>query len=172
MYLDWFEKYIKEWTAITTVDATEGGALIHGSKIMTLKKAIQKYCKRDFNVKWHINRVKKLFPDEYQEIPLEYFENADKKLEDVRKKADQTNGDHGKAEKHLPFDQPVFCRPDLSDSDDCDRNEIQECHADEQIIKETVSQNKMTVGIRVDILDRGIKKECRSQVKTSVVISR
>ena len=87
LYLDWFEKYIKEWTAITTVDATEGGALIHGSKIMTLKKAIQKYCKRDFNVKWHINRVKKLFPDEYQEIPLEYFENADKKLEDVRKKA-------------------------------------------------------------------------------------
>lgn len=43
---------------ITTVDATEGGALIHGSKVMTLKKAVQKYCKREFNVKWHINHVK------------------------------------------------------------------------------------------------------------------
>ena len=87
LYLDWFEKYIREWKKITTIDATEGGAMIHGSKIMTLKKAIQKYCKRDFNVKWHINRVKKLFPDEYQDIPLKYFEDAGIKLDEVCKKA-------------------------------------------------------------------------------------
>ncbi len=25
VYLDWFEKYIRDWNMITTVDATEGG---------------------------------------------------------------------------------------------------------------------------------------------------
>lgn len=99
VYLDWFEKYIKEWNMITTVDATEGGALIHGSKIMTLKKAIQKYCKRDFNVKWHISRVKKLFPQEYRYIPLEYFEEAGTKLEEVRKKAQEGLKYYEKLEK-------------------------------------------------------------------------
>lgn len=86
-YLEWFEKYIKEWDLITTVDATEGGAKIHGSKVMTLKHAIQKYCKREFNVKWHIDRVKKLFPEKYQDIPLQYFRESEKKIEEVKKKA-------------------------------------------------------------------------------------
>ena len=99
LYLDWFEKYIKEWNMITTVDATEGGALIHGSKVMTLKKAVQKYCKREFNVKWHINHVKKLFPQEYQNIPLEYFEKAGTKLGEVRKKAQEGLKYYEKLEK-------------------------------------------------------------------------
>lgn len=87
LYLDWFEKYIKEWTAITTIDATEGGALIHGSKVMTLKKAIQKYCKREYNVKWHMDRVPKLFVGENRKLALDYFANSEKKIEEVRKKA-------------------------------------------------------------------------------------
>ncbi len=87
LYLEWFEKYIKEWDHITTIDATEGGALIHGSKIMTLKKAIQKYCKREFNVKWHIDRSKKLFAGENCEIALNHFKNIPEKLREVQKKA-------------------------------------------------------------------------------------
>ena len=86
-YLEWFEKYIKKWDLITTVDATEGGAKIHGSKVMTLQRAIQKYCKREFNVKWHIDHVKKLFPGEYQDIPLQYFRESEHKIEEVKKKA-------------------------------------------------------------------------------------
>lgn len=89
LYLDWFEQVIKEWKGITAVDATEGGACIHGSKVMTLKSAIRKYCQRDYNVKWHIDRVKKLFSGENREIPLNYFANCEKKLEEVRKKANE-----------------------------------------------------------------------------------
>lgn len=87
LYLDWFEKYIKEWNWITTIDATEGGALIHGSHIMTLKKAIKKYCKKEFNVKWHINHVKKLFDEENVNIALNYFKDAEHKIDEVEKKA-------------------------------------------------------------------------------------
>lgn len=98
-YLDWFEKYIKEWDMITTIDATEGGALIHGSKVMTLKNAIRKYCTREYNVKWHIDRVKKLFKEENQSVALEFFENAPKKLMEVKKKASEGISCYEKLEK-------------------------------------------------------------------------
>lgn len=101
-YLGWFEKYIAEWKMyVTTVDATEGGALIHGSKIMTLKKAIQKYCRREFNVKWHVDHVKKLFMGENRKIALEYFLDADKKTQEVRQRAKEGLRYYEKLEKVL-----------------------------------------------------------------------
>lgn len=86
-YRRWFEEVAKNWSHVTMIDATEGGALIHGSKVMTLKGAIRKYCKRKFNVKWHIDHCKKLFTDENREIALSYFADSEKKLVEVRKKA-------------------------------------------------------------------------------------
>lgn len=108
-YLDWFEKYIKQWDHITTVDATEGGALIHGSKVMTLKRAVQKYCKKDFNVKWHIDRVKKLFGEENSSIALDFFADAPKKLLEVKKKASEGLKDYEKLEK-------LAKKPNLADA--------------------------------------------------------
>lgn len=89
LYLDWFEARIKDWKHITVIDATEGGAKIHGSKIMTLKRAIQKTCRRDFNVKWHIDHQKKLFVGENRKIALKYFADSEKKLLEVKKKAEE-----------------------------------------------------------------------------------
>lgn len=47
-YLRWFENAIKvineQKLDMTVVDATEGGALIHGSRVMTLEAAVEKYC--------------------------------------------------------------------------------------------------------------------------------
>ena len=86
-YRKWFEDCAKGWSHITMVDATEGGALIHGSKVMTLKRAIAKYCKRDFNVKWHIDRCKKLFQGENQAFALKYLIDSEKKLAEVKRRA-------------------------------------------------------------------------------------
>ena len=88
-YRKWFEDCAKGWSHITMVDATEGGALIHGSKVMTLKRAIAKYCKRDFNVKWHIDRCKKLFQGEYQAFALKYLIDSEKKLAEVKRRAEE-----------------------------------------------------------------------------------
>lgn len=99
VYLDWFEKYIKKWDDVTTVDATEGGALIHGSKVMTLKNAIKKYCKRDFNVKWYIDHTKKIFVGENRALALEYFENAEEDFRKVAKKARDGLKQYEKLEK-------------------------------------------------------------------------
>lgn len=99
LYLDWFEKYIKEWSHITAIDATEGGALIHGSKVMTLKKAIQKYCKREFNVKWHIDHSRKLFTGDNKRIALDYFSGSVGKLNEVKKRAQEGIQNYERLEK-------------------------------------------------------------------------
>lgn len=99
LYLDWYEKWIKTWDHITTVDATEGGARIHGSKEMTLRGAIRKYCKREFNVKWHIDHARKLFTGENRKIALKYFADASEKLTEVEKKAKEGNQYYERLEK-------------------------------------------------------------------------
>lgn len=87
-YLDWFEMTIKAWNHIQTIDATEGGALIHGTKVMTLKKAIKKYCVREYNVKWHLARIPRIFStEEEKNYALQYFENSVTCLDEVKKKA-------------------------------------------------------------------------------------
>lgn len=88
IYLEWFEQAIKDWKHIQAVDATEGGALIHGAKNMTLKRAIKKYCTKNYNVRWHLARVPKLFETkEEREYALKYFEDSAKRLDLVKKKA-------------------------------------------------------------------------------------
>ncbi len=109
-YRKWFEDCAKEWHHITMVDATEGGALIRGSKVMTLKKAIQKYCKRDFNVKWHISHCKKLFTGENRQVALTYFRDSEKKLVEVRKRAKEGLRNYERLEKLLQ-------KPSVTDSE-------------------------------------------------------
>lgn len=88
LYLDWFEMVIKKWKHIKTIDATEGGALIHGAKNMTLKNAIRKYCIKKYNVKWHLARLPRIFEaEEEKEYAMKYFLNSGKRLDEVRKKA-------------------------------------------------------------------------------------
>lgn len=43
-YRKWFEKKIQLHPDINVVDATEGGALIEGTEILTIDEAIEKYC--------------------------------------------------------------------------------------------------------------------------------
>lgn len=99
-YLEWFEDTIKKWKHIQTVDATEGGALIHGAKTMTLKRAIKKFCVKDYNVKWHLARLPKLIETtEEKEFALRHFEESVKRLEDVKKKAKEGIKSYEKLQK-------------------------------------------------------------------------
>lgn len=51
IYLDWFEEAIQDVKAKTEViDATEGGAMIHGTQIMTLEEVIHQYCDKEVDI--------------------------------------------------------------------------------------------------------------------------
>lgn len=86
-YLDWFEKQIKIKSHIRVIDATEGGAKIHGAEVMTLKEAIEKTCLKDFNVRYKVSRLSPMFGELEQEEFLKVLENIPTKLIEVKKKA-------------------------------------------------------------------------------------
>ena len=56
-YLNWFENFIRENSTTIFIDATEGGAKIKGTMIMTLEDAIIKYCNKDINSKDKIGHI-------------------------------------------------------------------------------------------------------------------
>lgn len=99
MYLDWFEEQIKEMGDTRVIDATEGGAKIHGTEIMSLKDAIERYCKKSFSVKYRVSRVNQMLSDVGKEELLKIFENAPEKLTEVKKKAEKGIQQYEKLEK-------------------------------------------------------------------------
>ncbi|MEG0973036.1 MAG: 6-hydroxymethylpterin diphosphokinase MptE-like protein, partial [Lachnospiraceae bacterium] len=50
-YLEWFEDAIKKGRMDNVTDATQGGAKIHGAKLMTLQEAIDRFCTKEVMVK-------------------------------------------------------------------------------------------------------------------------
>ncbi|MEW6095169.1 MAG: 6-hydroxymethylpterin diphosphokinase MptE-like protein [bacterium] len=49
-WIKWFEHQISEIPHVLCIDATEGGAKIQGTKIMTLKGVIENYCQKYINI--------------------------------------------------------------------------------------------------------------------------
>lgn len=99
LYLDWFEEQIRRQTGIRVIDATEGGAKIHGAEVMTLKEAIEKNCKKDFNVRYKISRLPKLMGEKGREEFLKVLEEIPKRLIAVEKKANAGIRQYEKLEK-------------------------------------------------------------------------
>ncbi len=65
--LTWFNSYIEQKALDRTIiDATEGGAKINGTKIMTLEDALTEYCYRDESINEVIDDCWKLFPNCHQ----------------------------------------------------------------------------------------------------------
>lgn len=74
-YRKWFENQILKYPDIRVIDATEGGALIKGTEICTLKDIIEKECKKEFIAGKLINKIEKLFTgDSYKKIEEEISE--------------------------------------------------------------------------------------------------
>lgn len=74
-YRRWFEDQIAADATLHVIDATEGGALIHGTEIMTLKDAIAREQKADFDFEHLLDSVPDLFaPEERKRVETEILE--------------------------------------------------------------------------------------------------
>lgn len=90
-YIVWFEQYISEHKDVEFIDATEDGALIKGTKIMTLKEAIDKY-KIDDNIDEILNEVYNkgtIFDDYEKDIISKEFINAKPTFEKLEQLVDE-----------------------------------------------------------------------------------
>lgn len=87
IYRDWFEEAIKAKEEIEVVDATEGGALIHGTKVMTLAEAIDTYCHTEFHMREIIEGKPYTFDKkEYEEVRKEIC-HLEKDFNNIRQKS-------------------------------------------------------------------------------------
>ncbi len=59
MFRKFYEKKIEENSELEVIDATEGGALIHGSRVMTLADAIEQNCQTEYQVNEWTGSLKK-----------------------------------------------------------------------------------------------------------------
>lgn len=98
-YLEWFEEQIEQYKDITVIDATEGGALIHGSKILTLKEAINLYCIESFDMDECIASMKEHFSDKEREKVIEFYGKIPKRLAKIQKAIAQAESQYKKLEK-------------------------------------------------------------------------
>ncbi|MCR5685195.1 MAG: DUF115 domain-containing protein [Lachnospiraceae bacterium] len=90
-YLKWFENAIAlmkdSGYDMEVIDATEGGALIHGSKVMTLAQAIDEYCALEYNFENELARLPYLLNDREWEKFKGLVERSAAELDDVRRTA-------------------------------------------------------------------------------------
>ncbi len=86
-YLEWFEDHIKGMPEITVIDATEGGAKIHGAQLMTLKEAVAAYCKEEFEVGSFFENAPLVFTKEERMEVEDYLLNTPNILDKIRHKA-------------------------------------------------------------------------------------
>lgn len=86
-YRKWYEEQIDINPNIRVIDATEGGAKIHGTEIMTLKEAIAQTCdrKEELDYKTLIKPEETMFSKEQQMEVAEYFINVEERLENLKK---------------------------------------------------------------------------------------
>ncbi len=77
VFIHWFEDAIAQLKdQMTVVDATEGGAKIHGSEIMPLSEAIEKYCVSSIDCKRLVEEIPLAFEGkEYQRV-VQYIEKS------------------------------------------------------------------------------------------------
>lgn len=105
-YLKWFEnEIIRLDDSIEVIDATEGGAKIHGTNIMTLSQTIKLYCTNEFDFDTILKEIKPTFDEKsYQLIcnKILSIENNLKKIFNISKEA-YSAADRGI--KNLNFDE-------------------------------------------------------------------
>lgn len=84
-YLRWIENVAYTCSSVEFIDATEGGALIEHTKIMTLAEAIEKYCTKEYDIDGIIQSVPRLFQGEKINIIKDTLEELKVELTNLRK---------------------------------------------------------------------------------------
>lgn len=87
IYLEWFENSIRDLKDINVIDATEGGALIHGSKVMALSEVIDQYCKEEFSFNDMLDKMPYTFSDEEYSEVKDNIMHLRKEFNDIKQKS-------------------------------------------------------------------------------------
>ncbi|MDE5863590.1 MAG: DUF115 domain-containing protein [Lachnospiraceae bacterium] len=89
VYLKWFEQAVKEAkeSGMEVVNATEGGAKIEGTEIMSLQEAVDLYCQKNYDIEAIFRGVQPLVTEEAIPDVITLLEEKKKELPKLKKKA-------------------------------------------------------------------------------------
>lgn len=100
-YRRWFENVIEKSEELEVIDATEGGALIKGTKIMTLKEAVDKYCVKDWDIEGMLQSSGDLFSGEEKKEYLELMYSVPEKMDEIIRDSRKLISDYEKLETYV-----------------------------------------------------------------------
>ncbi len=90
-YLEWFERYIegmKKHEDIRVINATEGGAYIKGTELMTLKSAIEEFCGEEtIDFECCIEKMESEFTEAERKKAVEYLHTIPEEYEEIAQNA-------------------------------------------------------------------------------------
>lgn len=84
----WFEYVFTQLPDIDIIDATEGGARINGTRIMTLQEVVLNYCNKEINCSDLINNLEPTFNLEDRKKIYDYLLTGKDELSEARKLAE------------------------------------------------------------------------------------
>lgn len=83
LYLKWFEMYIAVTLAVRFIDATEGGALIHGTEIRTMDEVVSEFGDEVYDKKEFWTGIPTYLNEEEQMILKDIIKNIPNHLEEL-----------------------------------------------------------------------------------------
>ena len=140
MYRIWFEKYIKDNNLTNAIDATQGGAKIHGTKIMTLKRAIDTYCVKKVNLKEKIDALPKMLDYGAKKGLSDFYYSLPEKLMEVSRKAKQGERAYRRFAK-------------LSKAEEVDNKELIKCADKIKEINDYMNSDQYALFVQAGMID-------------------
>ena len=104
IFLEWFEDYIKAMKQrrnVTVYNATEGGAYIEGTEIITLKEILDQVCQgEEIDFEERIRNMESEFSAEEKEKAMEYIRHIPEDLAEIHKNAKELRKVYVRLQKH------------------------------------------------------------------------
>ncbi len=99
LYLDWFNYYIAGCQDIHVINATEGGAKIQNTEIMTLADAIERECGKEVDIDACFAKLKPILNEEARERAVKYLNTVPDMFRGLRKKVKKEKENYKKLQR-------------------------------------------------------------------------
>ena len=99
MYLDWFNYYIAGCEGIHVINATEGGAKIQNTEIMTLADAIRRECGREVDLDACFAKLKPALNEEARKRAVAYLNTVPDMFRSLRKEVKKEKENYKKLQR-------------------------------------------------------------------------
>lgn len=105
LYLKWFEEEIIKNPDVKFINATEGGAMIHGAENMPLQEVVDQYCVKEINIGQKLDGINEFLTPQLKKEFAEYILQIVPKLRELRHIAEKAARNYSKMKEMVYRDQ-------------------------------------------------------------------